>query len=214
MKKFVQIFFICVIGFCGSSSFALEACVGVSTCQSGVKCPIMNMPACLLSSTLYYNNMGVVSCRSCPDGYEIARKTINIVGCSNVIYYNDCVRECTECPDCENVDWTSSSFNSPYEYKITAVCNTATCMCSKLRSYRCKQGYYGTSNAVGTSGCTRCPALGEARIINTNLWFNAYSTTSGPGNGKKITDCFASPLVEYRATEGIYRLTENCNYVE
>lgn len=162
----------------------------------------------------YYNGYGVVSCETCGEGQERVLKTITVPGCINKPSYYDCQYSCEECPDCESQDWANAGMLSPYEKKVNAICNKTTCTCSKTTSYRCKQGFYGTANATGTSGCSRCPSLGTGRPIGSETWAFLYASTPGAGNGYDITDCYAPSTNEYKDTYGIYNYMSDCYYTE
>lgn len=78
--------------------------------------------------------------------------------------------------------------------------------------YRCTQGFYGTSNMSGTSGCTQCPQVGVADGGSYLIYVSGK--TPAAGNGYSITDCYAPNTYEYIGTGGNYVFTEICYYTE
>lgn len=186
--------------------------MGVSFCPAGVQCQILNVVGCEIFTTKYYNDMGVSSCSNCPSGFNKVTKSITVPGCSNEITYYDCEQPCIECPDCESTDWTSLGGLSGYEKKVTATCNKVSCLCRKTTSYRCRQGFYGTSNSLGTSGCIQCPYIASARAKGSTLWFMAYGSTPSAGNGYELKDCYAPVIYDYKDSVGIYDYSQECWY--
>ena len=193
-----------------------EFCVAASSCStSDVECPYATQAICKEFTIQYYNDYGVASCTSCETGRELVLKNVSVPGCSNLIAYYNCELPCLECPDCESFDWTSMGVTSPYENKMTATCNYTTCTCSKRYSYRCKQGYYGTANLVGTDGCTRCPKfVAGTPIGGSGLAFTVYGSTPAAGNGYSITDCYVPFTYEYKDVGGYFIFSEDCFYSE
>ena len=196
-------------------SFALD-CLPV-TCTA---IPLIKVSGlyCATSTTSCYNSndIGVVSCTSCPEGYFLIQATDEISpdglsGGTCTVKYNTCVEEATvtpgcngKCVDCESTDWKSYRPNDElmvtgYEYKINAICNYFTCECTKTTAYRCASGYYGRS-LNGTSGCSRCPSP-------TDGFF--FGGDSEAGNNSFITQCYVSSGSD---SSGSYIYKENCYY--
>ena len=213
MKRIFFCFLVICVCYNPCKSFAsFQACAGVAFCSAGVRCPNLNVVGCANFTTTYYNDMGVSSCTTCPSGFNKVAKSITVPGCSNAILYYDCEAPCLECPDCESTDWTSTEARGGYEKKVTATCNKTLCLCRKTTSYRCKQGFYGTSNSLGTSGCTQCPQVGVADSGSYLIYVTGE--TPAAGNGYSITDCYAPNTYEYIGTGGNWVFTENCYYTE
>lgn len=213
MRRIFFCFLVICVCYNPCKSFAsFQACVGVAFCSAGVRCPNLNVVGCANFTTTYYNDMGVSSCSDCPSGFNKVSKSITVPGCSNAILYYDCEAPCLECPDCESEDWTSLGVRRGYEKKVTATCNKVSCSCSKRTSYRCTQGFYGTSNMLGTSGCTQCPQVGVADGGSYLIYVSGE--TPAAGNGYSITDCYAPNTYEYIEPSGNYVFTRFCYYTE
>lgn len=103
---------------------------------------------------------------------------------------------CPECVNCNTTDWLPSS--AGYQARIyEAVCNCG--VCETKTEYRCADGYYGSSTN-GSSGCTRCPALG-----------GVYGNSS-PGS-KYVTSCYIPADVSISDGSGEFIFTPNkCFY--
>ena len=69
----------------------------------------------------------------------------------------------------ESTEWTS--VGGGREQKITATCNTNTCVCSKRTQYRCSAGYWGTGIIdISTGvGCTACASPGTSSAGTTSI---------------------------------------------
>lgn len=223
LKKILLCF--CFLGALAlvENAYAIEsvpvACVGTSTCQEASGCNTILTPiACGLSgyTTTYYDKYVVNSCISCPTGYELVSKSVTVPGCSNKVFYKDCARICSGCDNCESTDWKTVSGASGYQSKIDANCNYSTCTCEKKVSYRCNQGYYGTANGLGTSGCTQCPFIDMGKAVELGgglipVLSTRYGMTPAAGNGYAITDCYAPhENVIYSDTKGEYTFSDDC----
>ena len=190
----------------------LTSCIGTTTCPDQNGCQYLNVVACTTGKDTFYGSYAVRSCLTCGNGYKVVSKSVLVPGCTRAVFYNDCEKSCIECPDCESEDWNSLGVRGGYEKKVTAICNKVSCSCSKRTSYRCKQGFYGTSNLSGTSGCTQCPKVGLA--YNGSYLTYVSGKTPAAGNGYSITDCYTPTTYEYIGTGGNFVFTENCYYTE
>lgn len=122
---------------------------------------------CMASSmTCYGRNQAttaaaIATCNTCKSGYERVTRTIKLSGeCTNTVSYTDCKHpdapdDCDgTCDDCTSTMW--QTYNTGYQYRTVATCNTDLCECTKNRQEQCAQNYWGTPNVSMTSGCTRC----------------------------------------------------------
>lgn len=207
MKKIFFGSFLFLIFFKIPDVFAAQPvrCIGTADCAVGVQCPILNTVGCGSFTTQYYNNMGVSSCTTCPSGFNKVSKSITVPGCSNAITYYDCEKPCTQCTDCESEDWKlyvtpSGVIRIAYQRKVTAICNYATCVCSKKYQYRCNDGYYGRS-INGLTGCSRCPANGSNGLLT---WGSSVA-----GNNLSIAGCFVASGGD---ESGDYMYSQDCYY--
>lgn len=92
--------------------------------------------------------------------------------------------------------------------------NNTGCFCNEWgrayingNSYVCSDGYYGTPNTSGTSGCTICPKY-------TNAAGQSFNGDSEAGNNNSITDCWMNgnngPFKDAPGTFEI--ITDKCMY--
>ena len=207
--------------------------IGLPKPSLAVKClqvacasyPLINVSGlyCATSTTKCYgnSNTGVVSCTSCPSGYDLTQETKEIFpdglsGGSCTVTYGTCVEEATvdpdpdcdgTCDDCESTDWSAYTpegatfIQVGYQRKVMAACNKVTCVCTKTYSYRCADGYYG-STLNGTSGCTMCPRPSGSSFL-------MGGADSIAGNNRFITQCFVE---EGSDTTGSYVYEPECYY--
>ncbi|MDE5615699.1 MAG: hypothetical protein K2I81_02605 [Alphaproteobacteria bacterium] len=129
------------------------------------------------------------------NGFECSAKEIGTCSCytngSGTSTYN-CV--CNGCSNCNSSEW--ENYGTGYQRRNIAYCSCNSC--SRYYSYRCAEGYYGTTSN-GTSGCTRCPASGGIYGMSA-----AGSTT--------ITACYIPSGTGFSDSTGSGIYTENCYY--
>lgn len=221
MNKMIVFIAVIVCVCCvNANSYALSggvAClqrycsVGYTIDLSGTNCATSNI-TCYGDGT-----MGVKTCLTCNSGYKLKSTSGTLIasngGMCNVTY-NTCESsggtidpdpgdDCDgTCENCESTDW-EGVYNGlvsvkGYQQKITASCNTETCLCLKSTSYRCAGGYYGPSancmkNLIsGTttcSGCTICPTS-DSGVTGTSLPGSSDITNCRVSRGSDATGSY------------------------
>lgn len=162
----------------------------------------------------------VSSCGVCATGYTRTKKSGTMTNCS----VNDCILDgCSgyssasytyyscECSDtkCAAIeDWTE--LGNGYDKRPVYACQSGECLATSSYKYRCSGGYYGTSNAAGTSGCTRCPKFvddtGRQIVFKSGTNTNPIYGYSYPyDSNTDITSCFIpNDLDTYKDTYGAF----------
>lgn len=102
------------------------------------------------------------------------------------------------------------------------------CVCG-TKTYKCADGFYGTPNSTGTSGCTKCPANAtctDGKITcDKSYYLDGTSCKECPKPGitggagaTSITACFIYHIDETATTTrwydetGYFNVTEHCYY--
>lgn len=142
----------------------------------------------------FSNGQSVHTCQTCDTGYVAVTEYAYVDDCGQVSYTNcDC-----KCSGCSSSDYTD--IGNGYERRELKTCScssgSAKCVTSGY-SYRCAQGYWGSSSN-GTSGCTRCDPSG-----------GAYGTTASAGTTAK-TGCYLPSGTSFSETPGSGTYTGNC----
>lgn len=129
--------------------------------------------SCYTDGTVIGSGFKINSCSSCLSGYTRKAQTYSHGSCGPYTWYL-CEKSggsgCDgTCDDCESTGWTS--VGGGREQKITATCNTSTCVCSKTVQYRCSAGYWGTGIIDMSTGvgCTACASPGTSSAGTTSI---------------------------------------------
>lgn len=188
--------------------------------------PDVDIPGCVDSPYLgvwrYWVNEGgyistkyVSSCGVCATGYTRTQKTATMKNCSinecildgclgyaDATYtYYDCDCNATTCAEIE--DWTE--LGNGYDKRPVYACQSGQCLATTSYKYRCSFGYWGTSNATGTSGCTKCPQFVDdtGRAIKSEFSSDDVYGTSSPYDNSDITGCYIpNDVGKYKDTYG------------
>ena len=129
--------------------------------------------SCYTDGTVVGSGFKINSCLSCLSGYTRTEQIYRHGSCGPYKWYS-CEKSggsgCDgTCDDCESTGWTS--VGGGREQKITATCNTSTCVCSKTVQYRCSAGYWGTGIIDMSTGvgCTACVSPGTSSAGTTSI---------------------------------------------
>jgi len=141
-------------------------------------------------------------CRTCQTGYNrVPLSNVGVffqdINCSPPFEIMTCQSNCTGCTNCNSTDWANTM--NGVQAKVTSTCNCNTC--NSTPAFRCQTGYYGTPTNA-TSGCARCPKMGDT-----------YGTTTGPGK-TSITDCQFPANITLTDETGTYKFTSPCAYTK
>lgn len=122
----------------------------------------------------------------------------------------------------------TSTYTCDQQYTKAGSTVSTKCVCS-AKTYKCANGYYGTPNATGTSGCNTCPS--NATCTNGTITCdksyyldnNTCAQCPPPGitggaGATKITACFLYTIDEtatnnrYYDKTGYFNVTSTCYY--
>ena len=163
----------CASGYCGTSTDGQTGCVKTTVSTSG----------CRVMDKFEFE---------CPDGVEICQCTNTYPKICYVQDIFDTLPSWATNYICGYNVWTTTA--TGYEKQTMATFENGSCTAATT-SYRCANGYYGTSTN-GTSGCTQCPSPG----------------TSTAATNTSITQCYISAGKELSDVTGKYAYTQNCYY--
>lgn len=132
----------------------------------------------------------IFTCDSCYSGS--VRTSVTGYGASCSYTYYVCEETCTGCTNCtDDVSW--SSFGTGYQKYTERYCDCNTC--NETTSYRCANGYYGTT-LNGSTGCSACVPFG----------------TSTAGSNSLITSCYLPTTYAGADPTGTFSYSQNCYY--
>ena len=163
----------CASGYCGTSTDGQTGCVKTTMSASG----------CRVMDKFEFE---------CPDGVENCMCTNTYPKICSVLDIFDTLPSWATNYICGYNVWTTTA--TGYEKQTIATFENGSCTAATT-SYRCANGYYGTSTN-GTSGCTQCPSPG----------------TSTAATNTSITQCYISAGKELSDVTGKYAYTQNCYY--
>ncbi len=157
MKKFSFLLILAGLYFIGIN--LANAGLGVyTTCTDGTYAELQNgvIGACSEWEDICYSNYAVRNCTKCDDlgRYALALRGPLDLPNGDRATYNDCeMYFCDNSTNCVS-DSSWSNGNTGYQKKTSRSCISNRCQ--ETTSYRCADGYYGSSSN-GSSGCSRCP---------------------------------------------------------